>query len=195
MTAYQTGKVVPLAERNGAPRHEDERAKRLIHSAVQAALKEHDHNVVSEIRAMAGRVEKGFNRLAESMEAFVSGDSEVAVAALTSDDRQDDLPSLSKFKASALIIYQLKASDVADQLGIKQSTVSYLLNSCGLDWAARKPELWDRALYDKTKRRLWHQRVVELLREVITNPDHPDRCGVTNGCARLLNQAASRISA
>ena len=110
MTAYQTGKVVPLAERNGAARHEDEKAKRLIHSAVQAALKEHDRTVVSEIRAMAGRIEKGFNRLAESMEAFVSGDSEVAVAALTSDDRQDDLPSLAKFKASALIIYELKAS-------------------------------------------------------------------------------------
>ena len=179
----------------GRPAHEDEKAKRLIHSAVQAAMKEHDGTVVSEIRAMAGRIEKGFNRLAESMEAFVSGDSEVAVAALTSDDRQDDLPSLAKFKASALIIYELKASDVADQLGIKRSTVSYLLNSCGLDWAARKPELWDRTLYDKTKRRLWHQRVVGLLREVITNCDHPDRSGVTPGCERLLAQAAIQLKA
>ena len=195
MTAYQTGKVVPLAERNGAPRHDDEKTKRLIHSAVQAALKEHDRTVVSEIRAMAGRVEKGFNRLAESMEAFVSGDSEVAVAALTSDDRQDDLPSLPRFKASALIVYPLKASDIANQLGLKQSTISYLLNSCGLNWAARKPELWDRALYDKTKRRLWHHRVVEVLREVITDPDHPDRRDVTRGCQRLLDQAARQIRA
>lgn len=150
MSAYQTGKVVHLKEPNGAARHEDDKTSQLIQSAVQAALKEHDRAVVTEIRNMAARIEKGFNRLSDSMEAFVTGDSEVAVATLTSSG-QDDLPSLSSFKASALIVYPLKASDVADQLGLTQSTVSYLLNSGGLNWTTRKPELWDKALYQKKR--------------------------------------------
>lgn len=192
MTAIQTGKVVPLSERNGAPRHEDDKTERLIRTAVQAALKEHDQSVVTEMRNMTARIEKGFNRLAESMEAFVSGESEVAVAALTSE-HQDDLPSLSAFKASALIVYPLKASDIAEELGLTQPTVSYLLNSCGLNWAARKPELWDKALYEKAKRRLRHSLVVGLLREVITDPDHSERANISRGCQRILAKAASTI--
>ena len=193
MAASHSDKVVPLTERGGAPRHEDDKTRRLVEAAVESALQKHDSTVINEMRSIASRVEKGFNRLANSMEAFVSGDSEVAVAALTTA-RQDDLPSISYFKASALIVYPLKASDIAIQLGLTQPVVSYLLNKCGLNWAARKPELWSKDLYEKAKRRFWHERVVELLRTVILNPEHPEREGVSAGCRRALDIAREIIA-
>jgi hypothetical protein len=193
MTAYQAGKVVPLTERAAAPRHDDEKTRRIVEAAIESALQKHDNTVISEMRAIAARVEKGFNRLADSMEAFVSGDREVAVAALTST-KEDDLPSLSTFKASALIVYPLKASDIAERLGLAPAVVAYLLNKCGLNWAARKPELWDKDLYEKAKRRFWHERVVQLLREVILSPDHPERAGISTGCERALNKAREGLT-
>jgi|GEM_PF-5617521 len=188
MTAYQAGKVLPLTERGGAPRHEDDKTRRVIEAAVESALQKHDSAVITEMRNIAGRVERGFNRLADSMEAFVSGDREVAVASLTAA-KDDDLPSLSTFKASAIIVYPLKASDIAARLGLTQPIVSYLLNVNGLNWSGRKPELWDRGLYDQANRRFWHERVVELLREVILDSEHPEREAVSVGCRRALERA------
>ena len=192
MSAYQPGKVVPLTERGGAPRHDEDKTRRIVEAAVESALQKHDTAVINEMRSMAARVEKGFTRLAESMEAFVSGDREVAVAALTSE-REDDLPSISRFKASPLIVYPLKASDIAERLGLAQGVVSYLLNVCGLNWTARKPELWDRELYQRTKRRFWHERAAELLYDVITQPNHTERANVSIGCTRLLQRAGDAL--
>ncbi|MHB8148040.1 MAG: hypothetical protein ACYDGM_12375 [Vulcanimicrobiaceae bacterium] len=189
MTAYRTNNVVPLTERNGAPRHEDDKTTRVIQAAVEAALREHDRTLVAEVRQMAARVEKGFHRLADTVEAFVTGDKEVAVAAI-SPEACDDLPSISAYKANATLIYSLKASDVAEQLGLARGVVSFLLNGQGLDWVTRHPELWDKDLYLKTRRRLWHFRVTELLRNVIVNGGNPDRDGVSLGCKRLLEEGA-----
>ncbi len=110
MTTYRANNVVPLSERNGAPRHEDGKAARVVQAAVEAALREHDRTLVNEVRNMAARVEKGFHRFADTVEAFVSGEKEVAVATISAE-ACDDLPSISTYKASATLLYSLQNSE------------------------------------------------------------------------------------
>ena len=189
MTAYKVGQpIIPLTERNGAPRHADDKLQALIKAAVKSANEESDRTLVKEMRELTQRMEKGFTRLSGSLEAYISGEQEVAVAHMVDGDA-DDLPSISRLKAESTLVYTLSASDIAEQMGIPVADVSYLISQrLGLDWVRAKPELWNDKLFSKTKRRLWHPKTVDLLREVILDAVHPERATASAGCLKVLER-------
>lgn len=184
-------KLVPLTERNGAPRHEDEKLQRLITAAVEQANEKRDSQLLGKLTRLIDRFEHGFERLSDAIEAFVAGEQEVAVANMTDDPLVDDLPHVARVKAEATLIYTLKASDIAQRLGLKASIVPYLLGRQGLNWLETKSELWCDRLHQMTKRRLWHPKTVELLRNVILDDKHPERGNVSDACVRKLNECRS----
>lgn len=100
----------------------------------------------------------------------------------------------ARIKADAAMFYTLSASDIAAQLGLPASRVSMLLNSACLDVVHRKPELWSEDIYKKTKRRLWHPQTVAYLRDVITNPNHPDRRLGAPYCLRAIEECQASLS-
>jgi hypothetical protein len=191
MTAHQVSTIITLQEKNGAPRHEDEKLMALIKQAVKAVNDERDRTMVEENNALLKRVASGFERLSETLEAYVSGERDVAVACMT-DAPTDDLPSISRVKADSSLIYTLSASDIAEQTGLSVGDVSYLLSqAAGLDWVHRKIELWNATLFAKTKRRLWHPTTPKLLLAVIEDSGHLEREDISTGCARVLERAAA----
>lgn len=185
-----TAGIIPLTERNGAPRHNDDKQKALIRAAVESALVEHDNKMVSKLERVIERFENGMGRLMETVEAFRSGDKDVAIANLV-DTEVDDLPSVSRLKAAASAVYTMTTSDIADELGLKTPDISYLLNRQGLNWVLRKDELWDRDNYKRTKRRIWHPLTAKLLRDVILDPNHDARFDISPGCERVLLRCAN----
>lgn len=98
-------------------------------------------------------------------------------------------------KADAAMFYTLSASDIAAELGLPATRVSMLLNSACLDLVHRRPELWSREIFEKTKRRLWHPLTVSYLREVITNPKHPDRLLGAAYCLRAIEESQAALAA
>src|SRR5580658_2285018 len=92
----------------------------------------------------------------------------------------------SIIKADAAMFYTLSASDIAAELGLPSTRVSMLLNSACLDLVHRRPELWSHEIFEKTKRRLWHPLTVVYLREVLSNPNHPDRSLGAPYCLRAI---------
>lgn len=181
--------VLPLTESNGAPRHTDDKQKRLIQQAVTSALDERDDKLLRKVEALTERLETGMTRLMSVVEGFASGDRDTAVAHLT-DGPGDDLPSVSFLKTEPSLIYTYSTTDIADQLGVDWHDISYLLNNHGLAWVETKPDLWDAKTYSKTNRRLWHPNAVKLLREVITNEEHDERAHISAGCSRVLARCA-----
>lgn len=191
MTGHQIGKIVPLLEKNGALRHEDDKLIALIKQAVRSVNDDRDRSMIEENHALLKRVAAGFDRLSQTFDAYVSGEREVAVACMT-DAPTDDLPSISRVKADSSLIYMLAAADIAAQTSLSVGDVSYLLSQAtGLDWVHRKTELWNEKLFAKTKRRLWHPTTPQLLVEVIDDVDHPEREGISAGCARVLERASA----
>lgn len=60
MTAHQVGKVFPLKETTGAPRHEDDKMVALIKQAMKSVNDERDRSLVEEMNALLKRVAAGF---------------------------------------------------------------------------------------------------------------------------------------
>lgn len=187
-------KVLPLTERNGAPRHEDEKIRTIVQAAVEQALESRDSKVLSEMRDINRNLERSVNRLLENIDGLVRGEHDLAIAQVV-DSEFDDLPRLSSAKADATVIYTVRASQIAAELGLSTGAVSFLLNSAGLDWVVRKPELWNAELYKVSGARLWHRSVVARLREVICDTDHIERAGIGAACARALERASALIAA
>lgn len=181
------GRVVPLTERNGAPRHADDKQIRIIRAAVESVIAERDSKVISQLEKVVQRFENGMSRLMETVEAFKSGEKDVAIANLV-DSIEDDLPSVSRLKAAPSAVFTLTTTEIALQLGLKAQDVSFLLNRQGLNWVLKKPELWDQETYKRTKRRLWHPFCVKILREVLVDPNHDDRLNVSSGCDKVLRR-------
>jgi hypothetical protein len=93
-------------------------------------------------------------------------------------------------KADSTLVFTMSATEIAQRVGLSVADVSYLLSQeNGLDWVHRKAELWNQDLFSKTRRRLWHPRTAKLLLEVIHDPKHVERNGLTGGCLRILNRA------
>ncbi len=176
-----------MTESNGAPRHSDDKQKRLIQQAVKSALDERDDKVLRKMDALTERLETGMTRLMAVVEGFASGERETAVAHLT-DEPGDDLPSVSFLKVEPSAIYTLSATDIAGELGVDRHDVSYLLNDHGLGWVSAKEDLWDSKTHSKTNRRLWHPKTVQLLRDVIADEEHPERESISAGCERVLRR-------
>lgn len=179
--------VVPLTERNGAPRHPDDKQIRIIRAAVESVIAERDSRIISQLEKVVQRFENGMSRLMDTVEAFKSGEKDVAIANLV-DSIEDDLPSVSRLKAAASAVFTLTTTEIALQLGLKAQDVSFLLNRQGLNWVLKKPDLWDQETYKRTKRRLWHPFCVNILREVLVDADHDDRLNVSSGCAKVLRR-------
>ena len=179
--------IIPLTERNGAPRHDDEKQRRLIQQAVRAALDERDEVVVKKMQGLIDRLDTGMNRLFNVVEGFAAGERDTSVATLV-EGETDDLPSVARFKADSTTIFTLSTTEIGERLGTSRHDISFLLNSGGLDWVGLKPDLWDAKTYKKTNRRFWHPKVVELLRAVLEDPAHDEREGASTGCLRVLNR-------
>lgn len=177
--------VTRLTERNGAPRHEDEKQQQLIVAAVSSALDERDGKLLAKMQALVERLDMGIGRLFTVVEGFAAGERDTAVATMTEGD-DDDLPSVSRFKAEPSSIYTLDTTHVAQNLGVSRADVAYLLNASGLGWVDSKDDMWDHKTHQNTKRRFWHPCIVKLLRSVILDDGHPDRTHVTPGCLRVL---------
>jgi len=185
--------LIRLTERNGAPRHEDDKLRAIVKGVVETALQQQDRAIVTEMRGLVLRMERGFERLAGNIEAFITGEQDVAVAHLV-DQEVDDVPGIARFKAEATVIYKLSAKDIAAALAIAAPDVAYLLSQPhGLDWVRRKPELWCDELFRRTKRRLWHSDTLLLLRNVISDPKHTEREGLSVGCLRVLDRSAKKM--
>jgi hypothetical protein len=198
VSAYQVPpRIAKFTERNGAPRHEDEKTTALVKAVVQEVLgplqKQHREEVQA-IRAIAERMENGYVQLAKTLEAFAIGDVDVAIGSVV-DGESAQLPNLPRYKADATIVYRLKATDIGEALHLPQSIVSYFLGPIGLNWVATKPKLWNQEFFRMTKRRLWHPDVVPMLAEVITTLDHPERESLSASCVRRMNADASTVRA
>lgn len=194
MTSFKTGdaQIIPLRERNLAPRHEDDKMLALMKQAFKEVNEERDRTLLKEMRNLTERVALGFERLSESIEAYTSGEQDVAVACMV-DSPTDDLPALSRLKAESSLVYTLSATDIARQIGIKVADTSFLLSQVnGLDWIHRKPLLWNHGVFTKTKRRFWHPKTVELLLQVVNDRNHPEREGISAACERILERASAR---
>jgi hypothetical protein len=198
VSAYELPRrISKLTERNGAPRHEDEKTLAIVKAAVQEMLgplqKQHREEVQA-IRAIAERMENGYVQLAKTLEAFAIGDEDVAVASVI-DGESAQLPNLPRYKADATIVYPLKATDIGEALGLPQSIVSYFLGAIGLNWVTTKPRLWNQEFFRMTKRRLWHPDVIRMLADVITKPEHPDRESLSDKCAKRMDAEAPKVRA
>lgn len=185
-------RIVPLTERNGAPRHEEDKLRQIVTSAVEMVFEEKAGAMLREMKRSNENLERTVARLAENIEGVVVGEHDAAIAAVV-DEEADDLPSLSRIKADPAVIFPFKASDIAGQLGLTVHQVAYLLNSNGLDWARRKPDLWSHEIFKRTGARLWHPMVIKLLREVIENPNHQERLDISAGCGNALIRAADDL--
>jgi hypothetical protein len=197
MSAYGTGPAKPiiLTERNGAPRHEDAKMAAIVEAAVERVvgrLEERHREEMQAVRSVAEKVERGFSAMAKTFEAFTIGDKSVAVAAVV-DGESKELPNMSRYKADPVLIFRLKATDIASELGIPYGMVNYLLNKNGLDWANQRSEFWNSDFFRMTKRRLWHPLIVAELRAVILDPSHPERAGASKACLRRLDEAAALL--
>lgn len=204
--SYRSGlnqPVIPLRERNGAPRHDDEKLDRIVRAAVTGAMEQQNSTIVTELRSMlqeqqkmVQRLNAGLERVVDVVEGFTSGERDTAVAGLT-ENQADDLPAISRLKVSPSSIFTLKVSDVANRLNIACSDASYLLSQKnGLDFIQLHPDLWDHETYQRTNRRLWHPRTVEILAEILDDPTHPERVNASAGCQRVINRCvASRAKA
>lgn len=187
--------LIPLTERNGAPRHEDDKLQAIVKAAIKSALQEEDRAIVNEMRELTMRMEKGFTRLTGNIEAFITSEQDVAVAHIVDGDL-DDVPSLARYKDEEMLLHPFSATDIATELGIAPTDVAYLLSQPhGLDWTRRKPDLWSTSIYGRTKRRFWHSKTVALLREVILDPNHPERQDVSAGCQRVVERSAAQMRA
>jgi hypothetical protein len=183
-----TARILPLTERSGSPRSDDAKLAQIVEAAVTAANEKTNSKLVTELKNVVQRLETGIERLSSSLEAYVSGEQDVAVASLV-DGERDDVPSIQRIKAEAAAVYTLSATDIAKHFGLTWGQVGQLLNQYGLNWAATKTDLWSKALFEKTHRRLWHPRVLALLTEVVGDEHHPDRQGMSAGCIAILEQA------
>ena len=183
-----TARILPLTERSGSPRSDDVKLAQIVEAAVAAANEKTNSKFVSELKQVVHRLETGIERLSSSLEAYVTGEQDVAVASLV-DGERDDIPSIQRIKAEAATIYTLSATDIANHFGLTWGQVGQLLNQYGLNWSVTKTDLWSKALYQKTRRRLWHPKVLTLLAEVIANQNHQDREGLSAGCLAILEQA------
>jgi hypothetical protein len=177
-------KLVPLTERTGALRHEDDKQAALIKAAVNSVLDERESRVVQKLERVVDRFENGMGRLMDVVEAFRSGDRDTAVVSLT--EGVDDLPSVARIKAVPSAVYTHTAAEIAKELAIKTQDVAFLLNRQGLNWVLRKDDLWDTDTYKRTHRRLWHPKTVALLRDVLRSADHDERFSISRGCERVL---------
>jgi predicted transcriptional regulator len=183
-------RVVPLTERNGAARHEDEKLRQIVTSAVADVFEEKAGAMLREMKQTNENLERTVSRLAENLEGIVVGEHDAAIAAVVDEDA-DDLPSLSRIKADPSVIFRHKATDIAEALGLTCATVSYLLNQNGLDWVRRKPDLWNHEIYKITGARMWYPRIVSLLRDVIDDPQHLERASISSGCENALKRAST----
>jgi hypothetical protein len=135
--------------------------------------------LLERLEDLAARLERSVDRL--------SGTSGPTIAT-------DTVPRPSSIQADAAMFYTLSAGDIAVQLGLPATRVSMLLNSACLDLVHRKPELWSHDIYDKTKRRLWHPQTIVYLREVLMDPNHPDRQIGAPYCRRVIDECAAALS-
>lgn len=186
-------RVVPLTERNGAARHEDEKLRQIITAAVESVFEQQAGTMLREIRKTNENLERTVSRLAENIEGIIVGEHDAAIAAIIDEDA-DDLPSLSRIKADPSVIFRLKTSDIAKKLGLTWHVVGYLLNRNGLDWVRRKPDLWSHEIYKITGARMWHPMVVNLLREIIESPSHSERVDISPGCEHALQRARTNLN-
>lgn len=194
MSSYQARhlQVSELRERNGSPRHEDDKIAAIVKVAVREALlpmQEQHRSEMSEIRKVLERMERGYSKLSKKVEAFTIGDEETAVAGIT-DGESEDLPNLPRYKADATVVYPYTASQIGKQLNIPYQDVAYFLGPSGLDWITRKPRLWNSELYKMVGRRLWHTDIIGLLREVIVNEHHLERVKLDVRCIRKMDHYA-----
>jgi hypothetical protein len=74
MTYYRTSHVISLTERGGVSRHSDDKLTVLIRQVVRSAIEERDSV-------------RGFEKLSENLEAYISGEREVAVACMVDSSR------------------------------------------------------------------------------------------------------------
>jgi hypothetical protein len=186
-------RIVPLTERTGAPRHEDDKLRQIVTAAVSDVFEEKAGAMLREMKRTNDNLERTVSRLAENLEGVVVGEHDAAIAAVI-DDEADDLPSLSRIKADPSVIFRLKATGIAKRLNLTTGTVSYLLNQNGLDWVRRKQDLWNHEIFKITGARMWHTMIVKLLREVIETPKHSERENVSAGCENALKRASKTIS-
>jgi hypothetical protein len=136
-------------------------------------------DVIERLEDLAARLERSIDRL--------SGSSGPTIAT-------DAVPRPGRVQADAAMFYTLSAGDIAAQLGLPATRVSMLLNSACLDLVHRKPELWSQDIYDKTKRRLWHPQTVAYLRDVISDPNHPDRHLGAPYCLRAIEECQAALN-
>lgn len=184
--------VTQLTERNGATRYQDEKLKQVVVAAVEQAFDAKADALLKEMRQTNQNLERAVTRLIENAEGVVLGEHDAAIAGVV-DGVADDLPSLARFKADPTVIFRLKTKKIAEMLCLSTGVISYLLNSAGLDWVARKPDLWSQEIHKMTGARVWHPMVVELLREVILDADHLERVGISNACKNALQRAAQLL--
>ena len=186
------GNLVPLVEKNGAVRHEDEKLKALIVQAVTAANEERDNKAAGDMKSLLDRFERSFERMTTVVEGFALGERATAVAGMI-DGPDDDLPSVSRIKAEPSAIYIMTTKTIAEALGLSTSKVSFLLNQGGLNWVERHPDLWDRKAYETFRRRAWHPKTTALLRKAIMDETHGDRIDLSEGCERMLQRCKSDL--
>ena len=180
--------VTQIAERNGATRHQDEKLKQIVVAAVEQAFDAKADRLLKEMRQTNQNLERAVTRLIENAEGVVVGAHDAAIAGVV-DGVADDLPSLARFKADPTVIYRFKTKKIAETLGLSTGAISYLLNSAGLDWVSRKPDLWSQEIHKMTGARVWHSTVVKLLRQIILDADHLERVGISTGCENALRRA------
>ena len=173
------GQPIPLVSKR--PMSEDEKFEKTI----EMLLERSNDKILGEMRAMNRNLERSVNRLLENIEGVVRGEREVAIASVVDGDA-DDLPRIPRLKAEPTMLYKLKTGAIAKEVGLSTGRVSFLLNKSGLDWVTRKPELWSDGLYSISNTRLWHLKTVDLLKEVLANPAHPDRKNATASCRKVL---------
>jgi hypothetical protein len=199
MSAFRIGHdgVLKLTERNGAPRHDDDKTRAIVRAVTEELLgpirKQHREEIQAVLE-IASRMEQGYSQLARTLEAFAVGDQDVAVASVT-DGESAELPHLPRYKADATVVYKLAAKDIGIRLGLPHMVVSYFLGPSGLDWLANKPSLWNQEFFRMTRRRLWHPHIVDLLAGVILNVEHEDRQRLSESCAKKMDFVADVVRA
>lgn len=197
MTAYRVPppNIAPLKERNGAPRHLDDKTTAIVRAVTEqllGPLQEQHRAEIRAVREIAERMEQGYTQLAKTLEAFAIGDEDVAIAGVT-DGESKELPNLPRYKADATLVYRLTAMDIGARIGLNHMLVAYFLGPTGLNWVASKPKMWNQELFRMTKRRLWHPDVVQLLVDVILRPEHPDRNTLTATCLKRIDSVVSIV--
>lgn len=189
MSTDSSSRVVQLADRNGAPRHEDDKLRRIVEAAVKPLIEGQSDRLVQSFRLENRRLERSLVRLAACVEAYVKGDKDIAIAALT-DEEVDDLASLSSIKVDAVELYKLSATEIGVHFGLKSGHVGQLLGKDGLGWVNDHAELWNSRRH-KNSPRLWHPKVLTKLREVF---EHPEGFQISLRAARIIDRARAYLS-